>query len=294
MNNPAIPPINLPKGVTLPDRVYHAIAALQPELLEKHGLTANSPTLEYLRANYITVNEPDILRLFKLATLVSLETDPVLITGETGTGKGIFAEAIARGRPGRFVTLNVTSLPDQLVESELFGHVKGAFTGADRDKTGLLSIAENGTVLLDEIGDLPLSLQPKLLRAVQQKIIRRVGDTQDMPISCRFLCATHRDLLSLTKLWENTKGKEGFRPDLYWRLAVYQLRLLPLTARPVEVISIMCERLGAPIAEIFPAAVLAPNAHWSNGDKLAGNYRELYARVKQYQLQQKLANWQLA
>jgi len=289
MNNPAIPPINLPKNITLPDRVYHALAAIQPALLEKHGLTANSPTLEYLRANYITVNEPEVIRLFKLATLVSLETDPVLITGETGTGKGIFAEAIARGRPGRFVTLNVTSLPDQLVESELFGHVKGAFTGADRDKTGLLSIAENGTVLLDEIGDLPLSLQPKLLRAVQQKIIRRVGDTQDVPISCRFLCATHRDLLSLTKLWENTKGKEGFRPDLYWRLAVYQLYLPCLASRPIEVCYEMCKRLGVPNEALLYFADL-----FKNVSQLSGNYRELYARVKQYQLQQKLANWQLA
>ena len=146
--------------------------------------------------------------------------------------------------------------------------------------------------MLDEIGDLPLSLQPKLLRAVQQKVIRRVGDTQDVPISCRFLCATHRDLLALTKLWENTKGKEGFRPDLYWRLAVYQLHLPSLSERPNEVICEMCKRLDVPAHELYPA--MSVGHHWTNGATLSGNYRELYARAKRFQLQKKLANWQLA
>lgn len=258
-----IPPLKIP---WLPADIYNKLAATQPELLAQHGMTiTNHPTFRWLTENYLTATE-EIRTLFAEAALIAGEDDPAIIYGESGVGKGLFAEGIAKARGGALLTLNVTSLPDYLVESELFGHVTGAFTGASRDKQGLLVAAANGTVLLDEIGDMPLTLQPKILRAVQQRTVRPVGSNADVPINCRFLCATHRNL-------EDMVAKKTFREDLYWRIAIHTLHIPPLRERPAD-IELILRKLNAP-DDIFLG-------------ELRGNYRELYAHVKRAQLGEKL------
>jgi DNA-binding NtrC family response regulator len=151
----------------------------------------------------------------------------VLITGESGTGKEIVARFIHRNSPRaqrRFVTVNCAAITANLVESILFGHEKGAFTGADRQKQGFFEYASRGTLFLDEIGDLPLEVQAKLLRALQEKIIQRVGGNEPIEVDVRVICATNQDLESLVK-----QGK--FRSDLFYRIDVFPLHIPPLRER---------------------------------------------------------------
>jgi DNA-binding NtrC family response regulator len=166
-------------------------------------------------------------KLYRILSKVAYSTHPVLILGESGTGKELVARSIHCNGPNAtkpFVPVDCGSLVPTLIESELFGHVKGAFTGADRNKDGLLSSADGGTVFLDEIGELPLDLQAKLLRALQEKEVRPVGATQTKPISARVLAATNRDLAAMVE-----QGR--FRKDLYFRLNVVNLRIPPLRDR---------------------------------------------------------------
>ncbi len=166
-------------------------------------------------------------KLYRILSKVAYSTHPVLILGESGTGKELVARSIHFNGPNTskpFVAVDCGTLVPSLIESELFGHVKGAFTGADRSKEGLLSAADGGTVFLDEIGELPLDLQAKLLRALQEKEVRPVGATQSKPISARVLAATNRDLATMVE-----QGR--FRKDLYFRLNVVNLRIPPLRDR---------------------------------------------------------------
>jgi DNA-binding NtrC family response regulator len=172
-------------------------------------------------------NSPEMEKLYRILSKVAYSTHPVLILGESGTGKELVARSIHFNGPNAakpFVPVDCGSLVPTLIESELFGHVKGAFTGADRAKEGLLASAEGGTVLLDEIGELPLDLQAKLLRALQEKEVRPVGSTTAKPISARVLAATNRDLGAMVE-----QGR--FRKDLYFRLNVVNLRIPPLRDR---------------------------------------------------------------
>lgn len=160
------------------------------------------------------------------------ETPPVLITGETGTGKGLVARTIhASGDRGSkpFIDVNCTALPASLMEAELFGHERGAFTDAKESKVGLFEAAEGGFIFLDEIGDLELALQGKLLRAIEDRVVRRVGGVKDRKIDVRILSATNRDL-------EHEVEKDHFRRDLFFRLAVILLRLPPLRERGDDVL----------------------------------------------------------
>src|SRR5256884_1612367 len=169
--------------------------------------------------------------LYELIGKVSQSTSPVLIIGETGTGKELVARAIhfkGLRREKAFVSVDCSALTPTLVESELFGHIKGAFTGADRSKWGLLQTAHEGTIFLDEIGELLLFLQAKLLRALQEKEIRPVGSTERTPIDVRVIAATNRDLEA--GVWKGT-----FRQDLYFRLNVVQIRLPALRERKVDI-----------------------------------------------------------
>jgi DNA-binding NtrC family response regulator len=156
----------------------------------------------------------------------------VLVTGESGTGKEIVARALhrrGRRRSGPFVPINCAAMPEHLLESELFGHVRGAFTDARTARTGLLVQATGGTVLLDEIGDLPLALQPKLLRALQERTVRPVGGSHEVPFDVRIVATTNRDL-------ETAVEEESFREDLYFRLNVIHVEMPPLRARGGDVL----------------------------------------------------------
>jgi len=160
------------------------------------------------------------------------ETPPVLITGETGTGKGLVARTIHGASPRRsrpFIEVNCTALPATLMESELFGHERGAFTDAKESRMGLFEAADGGFLFLDEVGDVELSLQGKLLKAVEERTVRRVGGTRDRQIDVRILAATNRDL-------ERDAQRDRFRRDLYFRLAVIILHLPPLRERGEDVL----------------------------------------------------------
>src|ERR1700757_1440415 len=174
---------------------------------------------------------PDMEKLYRIIAKAGQSVHPVLILGESGTGKELVAKSIHfagifRNKP--FIPVDCGSLVPTLIESELFGHVRGAFTGATNPKDGLLAIAEGGTVFLDEIGELPVDLQAKLLRAIQEKEIRPVGSVKQVPINVRILGATNRDL-------EQAVNEGTFRRDLYFRLNVLSLKIPPLRERKQDI-----------------------------------------------------------
>lgn len=177
------------------------------------------------------------LAALDIAKRVAPSTANIFINGESGTGKEVFAKFIhtESKRQGAFVAINCSAIPENLLESELFGHAKGAFTGASDKKIGLFEEAENGTLFLDEIGDLSLALQAKLLRVLQEKKIKRVGENQDREINCRIISATHKDLVD-----EVRNGK--FREDLYFRLNVIPVKIPALREREEDIL---------PLAEMF-------------------------------------------
>jgi formate hydrogenlyase transcriptional activator len=197
----------------------------------------------------------------------------VLIQGETGTGKELIARAIHNisSRCGRsFVKLNCAAIPLDLLESELFGHEKGAFTGAIAQRIGRFELADKGTLFLDEVGDIPLALQPKLLRVLQEQEFERLGSTRTHQGDVRLVAATNRDLTEMVNHGE-------FRGDLYYRLNVFPIMLPPLRERrediPVLVthfVEIFCRRMGKQIKHIPPETMSALRSHW-----WPGNIREL-------------------
>ncbi|MGB6133824.1 MAG: sigma-54 dependent transcriptional regulator, partial [Acidobacteriaceae bacterium] len=197
--------------------------------------TASRGLREKLRAGHgagsLLGESPEMEKLFRILGRVAQSTHPVLILGESGTGKELVAQAIhangmSAGQP--FVPVDCASLAPTLIESELFGHVKGAFTGAHRPSDGLLAAAGSGTVFLDEIGELPIDLQAKLLRALQEKEVRPLGGSHAVPIRARILAATHQDLAAMVE-----QGR--FRRDLYYRLNVVKLTLPPLRDRKEDI-----------------------------------------------------------
>ncbi len=202
----------------------------------------------------------------------------VLITGETGTGKELVAQEIHRRSPrakGPFVAINCGAIPEQLLESELFGHVRGAFTGAVANKPGRIQAAQGGTIFLDEIGEMPMPLQVKLLRVLQERVILRVGDSRPEPVDVRVLSATHRDLGS-----EIRAGR--FREDLYYRLNVVQVQLPPLRERGDDVLL-----LARSFLRRFADELKLPQRSLSQSAELAirrfgwpGNVRQLENHIK--------------
>src|SRR5437868_2690769 len=174
---------------------------------------------------------PEMEKLYRIIAKAAQSSHPVLILGESGTGKEMVARSIHFSGPFRdkpFIPVDCGSLVPTLIESELFGYVKGAFTGAVQSKDGLLAMAEGGTIFLDEVGELPVDLQAKLLRAIQEKEIRPVGSTRRVPINIRILAATNRDL-------EHAGMQGSFRRDLYFRLNVLSLRIPPLRERRQDI-----------------------------------------------------------
>lgn len=185
---------------------------------------------EYSFQNMVGNSAP-MHAIFDLVKRVSQSPTNVMITGESGTGKEVVAKAIHYNGPLKdkpFVTINCGAIPENLMESEMFGHKKGSFTGAIADKVGLFEVADSGTLFLDEVGELPLSIQVKLLRAIQERIIRRVGATEDMKVEVRIIAATNRNL-------EDMVAKGTFRQDLYYRLNVINIRTPALRERSEDI-----------------------------------------------------------
>ena len=236
------------------------------------GVPQNELSQASWRRNIITQSAvmEDVLTK---AGLVAEGDASVLIYGESGVGKELFAHAIheaSKRRHNPFVAINCAAIPEQLLESELFGHVKGAFTGAVRDHKGLFQLAESGTLFLDEIGDMPVLLQVKLLRVLQERKVRPVGSTQAIPVDVRIISATHRDLKA-----EIAAG--GFREDLYYRLDVVALTIPVLSQRREDIplltnyfLSMFAEKYQKNINGFSPEAMeMLLSASWP------GNVRQL-------------------
>ena len=234
----------------------------------------NDQLLEELKPKHDMVgSSPKMLELQRLIAKVAPSASTVLILGESGTGKELLARAIHRNSPranGPFVAINCAALTDTLLESELFGHEKGAFTGAMGQKKGKLEVAAGGTVFLDEIGEMAPLLQAKLLRVLQERQMERVGGTYTVKLDIRMLAATNRDL-------EEEVRKGNFRQDLYYRLNVVTLKSPPLRERTEDIIPLanhfarrFAERCGRPITGIAPAA-----RSYLQSYSWPGNVREL-------------------
>jgi two-component system response regulator PilR (NtrC family) len=247
--------------------------ALEKKLLARENRRLRHELRSQTRQRALIGNGPAIQRVYELVAQVAETRANVLITGESGTGKELVARAIhasSERRDRAFVAVNCGAIPENLLESELFGHVKGAFTGAVSNKEGLFETADGGTLFLDEIGELPGALQVKLLRVLQEKTIRRVGGNGDRRIDVRILAATNKRL-------EDEVGANRFREDLYYRLNVIQIGLPPLRERREDVpllvqhfIDRYARELGKPIEGASDAAMARLVEHsWP------GNVREL-------------------
>src|SRR5262245_51454657 len=241
----------------------HEVTRIRSDELAKNetafnGIIGSSPALKFVLTE---------------VERVAPTNSTVLVLGETGTGKELIARALhnlstRRGCP--FVKVNCAAIPFDLLESELFGHEKGAFTGAIAQKTGRFEMADNGTLFLDEIGDLPLALQPKLLRVLQEQEFERLGSGRTHRINVRMVAATHRDLIEMV-------ARNEFRSDLYYRLNVFPIELPPLRERPADIPQLIshfvkdfAKRIGRPMLHIPPETMAAFTSYsWP------GNVREL-------------------
>ncbi len=258
-------------GKELLDKIAQALAVAAPE-----GPQGEDDG-EWRRD--IVSNSNRMAELLAEARMVARSDASVLITGDSGTGKELLAAAIhrasaRRGKP--FVAVNCAAIPEALLESELFGHVKGAFTGALANHTGLCVAADGGTLFLDEIGDMPLALQVKLLRVLQERKLRPVGATQPVPVDLRIVSATHRDL-------DAAMAQGQFREDLYYRLAVVTLHL-PTLAERREDIPLLANHFMARLAHKYSKKLngFAPDAMKALATaQWPGNVRQLHNVVEQ-------------
>ncbi|HET7215864.1 MAG TPA: sigma 54-interacting transcriptional regulator [Terriglobia bacterium] len=251
---------------------YRKVAELKERLAEEKLYLEEEIRTEY-HFEEIIGESPTLKRILKQVESVGPTNATVLVLGETGTGKELIARAIHDLSPRRnrtFVKLNCAAIPTGLLESELFGHEKGAFTGAISQKIGRLELAHEGTLFLDEVGDIPLELQPKLLRALQEKEFERLGSTKTIPVDVRLLAATNRDLAKMV-------ADRQFRSDLYYRLRVFPITVPPLKERAEDIPILVryfaqkhAERMHRHIEIIPPEAMEALTRwHWP------GNVREL-------------------
>jgi two-component system response regulator GlrR len=295
--NPALPVIVLTAHGTIPDAVSAVqrgvfgyltkpfdaktlLAEIERGLATAGAAAPASGTADdqAWRSEIITRN-PAMEDVLAKARLVADSDASVFIYGESGTGKELLARAIHKASPRRekpFVAINCGAIPEQLLESELFGHVKGSFTGATRDHKGLFQTADGGTLLLDEIGDMPAPLQVKLLRALQERQVRPVGSTQSFDVDVRVISATHRNI-------EAEMAAGNFREDLFYRLNVVMLRLPGLAERR-EDIPLLAKHFLGQLAEKYKKTIngLAPEAmELLVGAPWPGNVRQLYNVIEQ-------------
>jgi two-component system response regulator GlrR len=291
---PTLPVIILTAHGTIPDAVdatRRGVFGFLPKPFESRELLAqveqalklsSSPSAdgaaEAWRAGIVTAS-PQIEDLLRRARLVAQSDASVLIVGASGTGKELLARAIHRAskrHDAPFVAVNCAAIPETLLESELFGHRKGAFTGASYDHKGLFQSAEGGTVFLDEIGDMPVALQVKLLRSLQEREVRPVGATQSVPVDVRIVSATHRNL-------EERVARGEFREDLYYRLNVVAFTIPSLAERREDIVPLAqhflaatAARYGKDVRAFAPEALeLLIAAPWP------GNVRQLANAVEQ-------------
>jgi transcriptional regulator with PAS, ATPase and Fis domain len=263
------------------------IFAAQASLLIRNALLVNELQLdnkslqeriERMRFGEILGASPVMQEVFRKVQKVASTDISVLVTGDTGTGKELIARELHNRSPrvkGPFVSINCGAIPENLLESELFGYVRGAFTGAVANKTGRFQAANKGTLFLDEIGEMPLQLQVKILRALQDRVVVRVGDTNADPIDIRVVAATNRDL--------EVEIKAGrFREDLYYRLNVVHLHLPPLRERGDDIVvlarymlSRYAPEYGNKVRGFSPSAIASIKRH-----RWPGNIRELENRIK--------------
>jgi transcriptional regulator with GAF, ATPase, and Fis domain len=263
------------------------IFAAQASLLIRNALLVNELQLdkrslqeqiERIRFGEILGSSARMQEVFRKVQKVATTDISVLVTGETGTGKELIARELHNRSPrakGPFITINCGAIPENLLESELFGHVRGAFTGAVTTKTGRFQAANGGTLFLDEIGEMPLPLQVKILRALQERVVVKVGDTHTESIDIRVVSATNRDLAAEIKA-----GR--FREDLYYRLNAVELHLPPLRDRGDDIVvlarymvSRYAPEYGGKVKGLTPNAIAAIKRH-----RWPGNIRELENRVK--------------
>jgi len=237
--------------------------------LLEHGAPAEAHPAPPPAPFSIVAEDPATREVFEKAARVARSTISVLLLGESGTGKEIVAHELHRlsGRRGPFVAVNVAALPVTLAESELFGHVRGAFTGADRDRKGLVEESSSGTLFLDEIGDLPLALQGKLLRVLQENEVRRLGETAVRHVNLRVLAATHRPLKEMAEAG-------AFRADLYFRLAGLELDVPPLRERPADLVRLVDVALRSRATLTREASSALRSWPWP------GNVRELLGALE--------------
>jgi two-component system response regulator HydG len=240
--------------------------------MRDHATPARAPSYIQIYFDKLIGESAPMLRLFELIEKVSQCTAPVLVTGETGTGKELVARAIHFSGmycKKAFVPIDCSALTPSLIESELFGHVKGAFTGADRSRKGLLQSADEGTIFLDEIGELPINMQAKLLRVLQEKEIRPVGSSDRIPIQARIIAATNRDL-------ESEVRAGTFRLDLFFRLNVLQARLPTLRERKEDIpllVSHFLKKFSDPLEQ--QRSISEGGLRRLNDHDWPGNVREL-------------------
>ncbi len=245
-----------------------AMTTLRARDADTPGVTLRGPI------NRIVGFGPGLAPVYERVALAAKTHAHVLLRGETGTGKGLFARAIhanSARQASAFVVVDCTTLPSQLVESELFGHERGAFTGADRRVPGKVELAQGGTLFLDEIGDLPLESQGKLLRFLQEGAFERVGGRTTLDANARIVAATHRDLESLVR-----EGR--FRQDLYYRLRVVEISLPPLRSRGTEEILELARHFAHGFSRKYarPSPTLSEElVRWLTTHTFPGNVREL-------------------
>ncbi len=282
--NPTAPPFIIITAHTTPQNALDALRAGASEYLSKpfnvedlrlilRNLLGAEPSETVVEDSGLIGSSRAIQKVLSLVGKVAATPSTVLISGESGTGKELLARAIHNASPvasGPFLSINCGAMPENLLESELFGHVKGSFTGAVRDHLGLFAQAENGTILLDEVGDMTPSMQVKLLRVLQERRIRPVGGHREIEVSARVLAATNRDLAEEVRLGH-------FREDLFYRLHVIDIHLPPLRDRLEDLSELAhffvqrcCERFGIPHKRLSADAIRLLRAHsWP------GNVREL-------------------